>query len=163
MTPPTALQTWSRSRWSQRMSVAQWCSTGCSRRRGPTRIEKLAESGEFQPLARRHAEYYRDLFQRAAADWGARPRAEWHADCGRRIDEVRAALNWAFSPGGEASIGVTLTIAAVPLWFALSLMGEARDHVERALLSIERGSTEDARQEMQLVAALAEVADVHQG
>ena len=38
-------------------------------------LEKLAESGEREQLARRHAEYYRDLFERAEAELerGRRP------------------------------------------------------------------------------------------
>src|SRR5881396_1357103 len=40
-------------------------------------LEKLTESGESQPVARRHAEYYRDLLERAEAEWEIRPTAEW--------------------------------------------------------------------------------------
>ena len=36
-------------------------------------LEKLAESGEREWLARRHAEHYRDLFERAEAEWETRP------------------------------------------------------------------------------------------
>ena len=46
------------------------------------------------------------------------------ARCGGEIDNVRAALDWAFAPDGDATIGVGLTIAAVPLWFQLSLLDE---------------------------------------
>ncbi len=53
--------------------------------------------------------------------------------CGRHIDNLRAALDWAFSPEGDASIGVALTAAAVPLWMQLSLLEECRRRVERAL------------------------------
>src|SRR5207253_3519106 len=35
-------------------------------------FEKLTESGESQPVARRHAEYYRDLLERAEAEWEIR-------------------------------------------------------------------------------------------
>ena len=45
-------------------------------------LEKLAESGEREQLARRHAEYYRDLFERAEAEGNA-------AD-GRMAGRVRA-------------------------------------------------------------------------
>src|SRR5215831_6035224 len=41
--------------------------------------EKLVESVEFDHLARRHAEYYRDLFQRAGAEFEMGPTAEWLA------------------------------------------------------------------------------------
>jgi predicted ATPase len=43
-------------------------------------LEKLGESGERERLARRHAEYCRDLFERAEAELEARPAAEWLAD-----------------------------------------------------------------------------------
>ena len=42
-----------------------------------------------------------------------RPTAEWLADYVREIDNLRAALDWAFSPSGDRSIGVALTAAAV--------------------------------------------------
>jgi hypothetical protein len=69
------------------------------------------------------------------------------------IDNVRAALNWAFSPPGDSRIGVVLTVAAVPLWFQLSLMSECCARVELALSALSAG--QDPRGEMQLQAALA--------
>jgi predicted ATPase/DNA-binding winged helix-turn-helix (wHTH) protein len=92
-------------------------------------FEKLAESGELDAVARRHAEFYRDLFEQAQSEWGTRPTLEWLADYGWRRDNVRAALDWAFSAGGDASVGVALTAAAVPLWMHLSLLDE-RDRRE---------------------------------
>ena len=83
-------------------------------------IDKLDASGERERLARRHAEYYRSLFECAEGEAAARPADEWLADYAREIDNLRAALDWAFSPGGDASIGVALTAAAVPLWMQLS-------------------------------------------
>jgi predicted ATPase len=59
-------------------------------------LEKLAERGEFEFAARRHAEFCRQLFERAEAEWEARPTAEWLADYGWQIADVRAALDWAF-------------------------------------------------------------------
>jgi predicted ATPase/DNA-binding SARP family transcriptional activator len=117
-------------------------------------IEKLTESGEFDHVARRHAEYYRDLFERAEAEWETRPTVEWLAAYGRQIDNLRAALDWAFSPTGDASIGVALTAAAVPLWFQQSLMLECRGRVERALVSLGPRTGRDGRREMKLFAAL---------
>jgi predicted ATPase len=118
-------------------------------------LEKLGDSGELETVAHRHAEYYRDLFERAETEWETRPAAEWLADYGRQIDNLRAALDWAFSPGGDASIGVALTAAAVPLWMHLSLMEECRGRVQQALSPSQSGASRDARREMQLHAALA--------
>jgi predicted ATPase/DNA-binding winged helix-turn-helix (wHTH) protein len=95
-------------------------------------IEKLDESGERGPLARRHAEYHRDVFERVELEWKSRPSAEWLADYAWHVDDVRAALDWAFSPRGDASIGVALASAAVPLWMHLSMMDECRVRVEQA-------------------------------
>src|SRR5437016_7531923 len=56
-------------------------------------IEQLDTSGERERLARRHAEYYRDLFERAEADARAWPTDDWLADYGPEIDNLRAALD----------------------------------------------------------------------
>jgi predicted ATPase/DNA-binding winged helix-turn-helix (wHTH) protein len=117
-------------------------------------IEKLIQAGEFDAAARRHAERYRDLFESGEAEAETRPTDEWLAEYGPGIDNVRAALDWAFSPGGDSSIGVALTAASVPLWLRLSLMEECRGRVERALASVDPGSSQGQHQKMQLYAAL---------
>ena len=116
--------------------------------------EKLAESGEVERLARRHAEYHRALFDRAHAEWHAQPTAEWLATYGPALDDLRAALDWAFATGGDAGLGVALTIAAVPLWFQRTLLAECRTRVERALSTLGGAPGRDARAEMHLQAAL---------
>jgi predicted ATPase len=118
-------------------------------------LDKLIQSGESEQVARRHAEYHRDLFERAETEWETRPTAEWLTDYWRQIDNLRAALDWAFSPGGDASISVALTAAAVPLWMHLSLMEECRGRVERALAALAAGAGKDAPRGMKLYAALA--------
>jgi predicted ATPase/DNA-binding winged helix-turn-helix (wHTH) protein len=115
-------------------------------------LEKLAESGEFEQVARRHADYYRDLFERAEIELETLPAPAWLARYGRQIGQVRAALDWAFSPTGAAEVGAALTVAAVPLWVHLSLTEECRARVERALSG--PAESRDARRNMQLYAAL---------
>jgi predicted ATPase len=117
-------------------------------------MHKLSESGEFKEYARRHAEHYRDLFERTEAEWEARRVAELLEIHGGGIDDVRGALNWAFSPGGDTSIGVGLTAAAIPLLMHLSPLNECRSRIERALAALGPGSSEDARAELKLCAAL---------
>jgi len=116
--------------------------------------EKLVESGEFGEAARGHAEHYRDRCGQAEAEWQERPAAEWQAEYGTQIADVRAALDWCFSPDGNAAMGVALTAAAVPLWCQLSLIEECRGRVEQALAQIATGSDRDAQVELQLEAAL---------
>jgi predicted ATPase len=117
-------------------------------------IEKLAESGERERLARRHALYHRTLFEGAEAEVTGRNTGEWLADYAREIDNLRAALDWAFSPGGDESIGVALTVAAIPLWMSLSLPEECRGRAEQALAALESSNGKDPRRQMKLRAAL---------
>jgi predicted ATPase/DNA-binding winged helix-turn-helix (wHTH) protein len=100
-------------------------------------LEKLAESGERERVARRHAEYYRDLFGRAEAELRTRPWAEWMADYAPKIDNLRTALDWAFSDTGDRSIGVALAAASAELWFALSLWTECQNWAGKALAAID--------------------------
>jgi predicted ATPase/DNA-binding winged helix-turn-helix (wHTH) protein len=116
--------------------------------------EKLAQAGEAEALARRHAEHVRRLFERAEAEWETRPTAEWVGAYAPQLGNLRSALDWAFSPGGDTAVGVALTAAAVPLWCQLSLMDEGLRRVERALAAFEAGPDRDERRRTRLHAAL---------
>ena len=116
-------------------------------------LVKLTESGERDAMARRHAEHFREALDRAGRAWARQPAADWLKDHRHLLDNARAALDWAFSPKGQATIGVALTIGAVPLWFQRSLVAECTDRVRHALSS--PAATLDAAQEMRLHAALA--------
>ncbi len=95
---------------------------------------RLGELPERGRVVRRHAEYLCRLLVRAEADWETMERRQWLAVYARVIDDVRAALDWAFSPDGDAAIGVALTAWSLPLGYQLSLIDELRVWVERALL-----------------------------
>jgi len=117
-------------------------------------LVKLTHSGELDEIRGRHAQYYRDLFERAEAELETRTSNEWLATYGRRVDDIRAALDWAFSPSGDTSIGVALTAASVPLWTQLSLIDERRTRVERALAGYV-AERDGPRREMKLYEARA--------
>ena len=102
-------------------------------------LEKLAESGEVSMAARRHAEFLRDLIVPPATASVLRLSVDDVARFGQEIDNVRAALDWSFSPGGDASIGVGLTAAFAPVWVHLSLLGECCERAERALDILAQG------------------------
>ncbi len=113
-------------------------------------LEKLIASGEYEALARRHAEYHYDLLERAAAETETRLAAY-----APQIDDVRSALDWAYSKDGDLRIAVALTAAAMPLWSEMSLLGECRAAAERALGALASMGNNDQRRRMQLCAALA--------
>src|SRR6266850_809537 len=116
-------------------------------------IEKLDSSGERERTARRHAVYYRNLFERAETDAPTRTASEWLGDYAPEIDNLRAALDWAFSAHGDQTIGVALAAASLPLWIHLSLLDECRSRAKQALGSL-GAETRDSREEMRLHAAL---------
>jgi len=114
-------------------------------------LGKLNEAGEAKRIAQRHAEYIRDLFERAEAETSS-PLSEWLGTYGAELDNLRAALDWAFSPDGDTQLGIVLTAVAVTLWVRLSLFSECRERARTALAAL--GDHGDDRVRMQLLAAL---------
>lgn len=120
-------------------------------------LQKLEESGERDRLCQRHAEHLLELAERAEAEWKIRPTAQWLAEYGSKVDDIRNALSWAFCENRSISIGVALTVAAIPFWEHLSLVEECRVRVERALdrsFAKFRGSRDDMKLHLALGTAL---------
>jgi predicted ATPase len=117
-------------------------------------IEKLAESGQANQAARRHAEFYRDLFAAAAPGSRLQPSAAEMIRFSREIDNVRAALDWCFSPTGEAAVGVVLSAVCAPAWVHSALLAECHERTERALNHIDPALKLSASLQMQLHLAL---------
>ena len=99
-------------------------------------LEKLADSGEFSTIARRHALSLCEEFPAAVARWETFPSDEWLATYAPEIDNVRVALDWAFGPGGEEPLGVQLAAFSFILWYLLSLQQEGRTRLERGIASL---------------------------
>ncbi|MCA6117351.1 winged helix-turn-helix domain-containing protein [Bradyrhizobium sp. WSM 1738] len=117
-------------------------------------LNRLTEE-ETQAVRRRHALYQLDRFERAHAEWDTWPTLEWLSAYAQQIDDLRNALDWAFSPNGDVGVGIELTVAASPLWFEMSLMEECRARAERALVTLGESTTKNDRRRMQLCAAVA--------
>ena len=108
-------------------------------------LEKLVASGEAEPTARRHAEFFRDLFTAPAPGAQVKSGIQDITHWVRELDNVRAALDWAFSPRGDAVLGIVLTAAYAPVWMQLSLAVECRERIGRALDSVVFQSDLDVR------------------
>src|ERR1700730_10649917 len=77
-------------------------------------LEKLADSQESAAIRRRHAQL--------CYSWGSdevdrEPQTllAWAAESSHRIEDVRAALDWCFSPEGDPVLGMNLTAASAPV------------------------------------------------
>jgi predicted ATPase/DNA-binding winged helix-turn-helix (wHTH) protein len=116
-------------------------------------LEKLAEHAEANIAAEHHALYFRELFiPRGARSSLSDEDLARHV---REIDNVRAALDWSFSPAGDEAIGIDLTAAYAQVWLSLSLMIECRERCERALLGVEPHVATNMSLRMELQISLA--------
>jgi predicted ATPase/DNA-binding winged helix-turn-helix (wHTH) protein len=115
---------------------------------------KLAESSEIDSAQGRHASYFCQALALPSSGSGSGLSNEEVTRCVREIDNVRAALDWSFSPLGDIAIGVDLTASYAPVWRRLSLMAECRERCERALIGFEASKISNTRVEMRLQLAL---------
>ena len=88
---------------------------------------KLRETGMAREVSRRHARHYLDWLTRST-NCAAVPLE--HAA------NIRAALEWALSDGGDPEIGVALATHACELFLRLGMVSESRRWSERALESL---------------------------
>src|SRR5712664_1061975 len=112
-------------------------------------LEKLRENGEAEGALRRHAEHFRALLTPAGTASALEPGTEAVVRYGREIDNIRAALDWCFSPAGDVSIGTAITALFVPMWIHFALVAECRRRTENALASLDE-SNDDAPTRMLL-------------
>ena len=102
---------------------------------------ELEAKGETQLARRVHAQHFRDSLELVAASSQVSRSAPAGAEHSREIDNVRAALDWAFAVEGDPAVGVALTAAYSPVWLYLTLLQETKDRVEQALANL--GSLSD--------------------
>ena len=114
----------------------------------------LAAGGEQAAVFRRHALHCLALARRIALDWERLPVASWSASYRRHVDDMRAAIDWAFGAQGDAALGIALTLATHTLFYQLSLLDEYRVRVEHALAQMAGQGLSDACGELQLRGSL---------
>jgi predicted ATPase/DNA-binding winged helix-turn-helix (wHTH) protein len=98
--------------------------------------DRLVEAGELD-WHRLHAEHFVKRFVQATAEWETTAPEPWLARFGADIDNLRAALDWAFGPEGQRAIGLELVGYSHVMWSELGLMPEHRYWTERALAAVE--------------------------
>jgi len=116
--------------------------------------KKLIESGEAEEISQRHAKYCLHFFKARDGEPISATKTEFLVKATPLMDDIRAALNWAFSSDANIDIAADLTTAAIPLWTHLSLNAECRRYVERALARETTVENTNRDREMKLFAAL---------
>ncbi|MBB3314631.1 putative ATPase/DNA-binding winged helix-turn-helix (wHTH) protein [Rhizobium sp. BK181] len=97
-------------------------------------------------LASSHASYYRRWLEQFGPDWPSLSSGPERLPYFLGINNVRAALEWAFSDSSNVDVGISLAAAAVPVFQAMSLFPECQRWSERALSAMgdhHRGSREE--------------------
>jgi predicted ATPase/DNA-binding winged helix-turn-helix (wHTH) protein len=117
-------------------------------------LEELADSGETDLTARRHASYFQRISEQAVADWKRQATGDWRQVYRGYVDDVRAALKWAFSENGDKEMGVRTLQNSIPFWVEFSLLDECRRWVSLALDKHGVTETTGTRDEMALRGAL---------
>ncbi len=79
---------------------------------------RLAEAGDREPRLA-HARHFAQFFAQAEAEWPTTSGAAWLEAYGGDADNLRAALDWAFGPDGDAALALQLVAHSGPLWWEL--------------------------------------------
>jgi predicted ATPase/transcriptional regulator with XRE-family HTH domain len=94
--------------------------------------EKLAQHGDAERIARRHAQAYVRLAEILERERDVAPDAEWLARVEPEFENWRTALRWSSSAGGDVVLGQRLAGALRPVWVGHST-AEGRRQLEAAL------------------------------
>ena len=105
-------------------------------------LEKLTKARESAGVARRHAQYFRNMFDRAPADWLRMSDAAWRKKYLFERDNLRAALDWASGPGGDTAIAIALTASSDGVWWESSLLSEGRHRLGLAVARVDAETPE---------------------
>jgi predicted ATPase len=105
--------------------------------------DKLHAAGEYAITSRKHAMFYREklkLFRHDSINPGivaAKPAVRAY------VANVRAALEWAFSPNGDTTVAIELAAASGPFFLATSNLLECRLWCERGIAALKASACAD--------------------
>jgi predicted ATPase/DNA-binding winged helix-turn-helix (wHTH) protein len=116
--------------------------------------EKLLESGQYKTVMARLAEYLSELLEASEQELYTAFTNDWPEELSQHVASLRVSLEWAFDVGGDEMVGVKLTVAALPLFFRLSLLDECFASVTKAIAYLDAHPDLDERRRMKLYTAL---------
>jgi predicted ATPase/class 3 adenylate cyclase len=96
-------------------------------------LEKLEVSVERQAMARKHAEFFLRMAERADRVLGTMPRQTWLAPLELETENFRGALTWAIAERHDILLGCRLTGALEGMWLEAGLEAEGYKWIGAAL------------------------------
>jgi predicted ATPase/DNA-binding winged helix-turn-helix (wHTH) protein len=103
-----------------------------------TRLYAGGKLADARRLRWQHAQHFAARFSQATAEWETTPTQRWIAQYEADIDNLRGALEWAFGPDGDSSLGLDLVGSSHVLWAELGLVPEHRRWVLAALAKVRK-------------------------
>jgi len=99
--------------------------------------EKLEAAGEAPAVRARHAAHFAAHYGRCYIDWFDMADEAWGARYCADLENLRAAIDWAFSHDGDVALGVALTGASYRVWIACDQRAEGYRRMTRAMEHID--------------------------
>ena len=116
--------------------------------------QKLLESGEYHEIRRKHAGFYAAFVDRVTATAGWLSKIERVRLFSEHLGNVRAALEYSFSPQGDVTTAIELASASALFFIDLSLLNECGTWCQRGLSALD-DTSRGTIQELELQASLA--------
>ncbi|MGF6485153.1 ATP-binding protein [Paraburkholderia sp. JPY419] len=114
---------------------------------------RLLEAGEANANRRLHTIHCCETFADLGAAWDGKAQPQWLAQLSKRIDDIRAAFEWASHQEGDPELEIDLVIATAPLWLHLSLPHEFLSMAEHAIAAVERSEQAGSTRHAELLVA----------
>jgi predicted ATPase/DNA-binding winged helix-turn-helix (wHTH) protein len=118
-------------------------------------LERLRLSGRETEAKHDHARFMCTQLDRAGDQSAIGDPGERRKMFARWLDDVRSALAWTLSCEEDATLGIRLAVAALPLFSELSLIGECREMSELALARLNAMPTPDQQMRAHLLLGVA--------
>ncbi len=96
-------------------------------------LSRLEESGESLDIRKAHAEYYLRLVEEAEPQLIGPNQVEWLHRVEADHGNIRAALDWSKSPGGDLSVGLRISGALLWFWQTRGYLREGRERLSTLL------------------------------
>jgi len=115
-------------------------------------LEKLAERGQRQSLAHRHALRFLRVAQRLDRDWYGAAERTWFREAEAELDNFRVALSWSLGERRDLRSGRLLAGALARVWYSLSPV-EGRRWVRLALETTDEETPVDVTAQLYIAEA----------
>lgn len=112
--------------------------------------EKLTASGARGAVMRRYAEATHGFFRQAGAGWAEIGSQAWLKLHASRLEDARAALEWAFSDEGDRSLARAMTAELAGFWLHLGLVRECVSWCRKAVTRSPGANAETDAYEMRI-------------